>query len=76
MLIPETRRATTFDAKGVGAKVNIEIERSTQVVVDTIRESVQETLGELTGIVTTLLADKGVDIEELLARNVAKLPKP
>ncbi|NTX29117.1 riboflavin synthase subunit alpha [Burkholderia pyrrocinia] len=74
-LIPETRRATTFDAKGVNDKVNIEIERSTQVVVDTIRESVKETLGELTGIVTTLLAEKGVDIEELLARNVARLPK-
>ncbi len=74
-LIPETRRATTFDAKGVNDKVNIEIERSTQVVVDTIRESVQETLGELTGIVTTLLAEKGVDIEELLARHVAQLPK-
>ena len=74
-LIPETRRATTFDAKGVNDKVNIEIERSTQVVVDTIRESVKETLGELTGVVTTLLAEKGINIEELLARNVAKLPK-
>ncbi|VVU50883.1 riboflavin synthase subunit alpha [Burkholderia anthina] len=74
-LIPETRRATTFDAKGASDKVNIEIERSTQVVVDTIRESVKETLGELTGVVTTLLAEKGIDIEELLARNVARLPK-
>jgi len=74
-LIPETRRATTFDAKGVDAKVNIEIERSTQVVVDTIRESVKETLGELNGVVTALLAEKGIDIEELLARNVARLPK-
>ena len=74
-LIPETRRATTFDAKGVNDNVNIEIERSTQVVVDTIRDSVQETLGELTGIVTTLLAEKGVDIEELLARDVVQLPK-
>ncbi|TCW85535.1 riboflavin synthase [Burkholderia sp. SRS-46] len=74
-LIPETRRATTFETKGVNDKVNIEIERSTQVVVDTIRESVKETLGELTGVVTALLAEKGIDIEELLARNVARLPK-
>ncbi|ERJ40036.1 Riboflavin synthase [Burkholderia sp. AU4i] len=75
-LIPETRRATTFDAKGVNDTVNIEIERSTQVVVDTIRESVKETLGELNGVVTALLAEKGIDIEELLARHVARLPKP
>ncbi|HGL6714643.1 riboflavin synthase subunit alpha [Burkholderia contaminans] len=74
-LIPETRRATTFDAKGVNDTVNIEIERSTQVVVDTIREAVKETLGELNGVVTALLAEKGIDIEELLARRVARLPK-
>ncbi|MBJ9962984.1 riboflavin synthase subunit alpha [Burkholderia seminalis] len=74
-LIPETRRATTFDEKGVNDKVNIEIERSTQVVVDTIRDAVKETLGELNGVVTALLAEKGIDIEELLARNVARLPK-
>ncbi|MGS0895354.1 riboflavin synthase subunit alpha [Burkholderia stagnalis] len=74
-LIPETRRATTFDAKGVGDKVNIEIERSTQVVVDTVREAVQEALGELNGVITTLLAEKGIDIEELLAKSVTRLPK-
>jgi riboflavin synthase len=74
-LIPETRRATTFDAKGVNDSVNIEIERSTQVVVDTIRESVKETLGELSGAITKLLADKGIDIEELLAKGVPRLPE-
>ncbi|WP_028228887.1 riboflavin synthase [Paraburkholderia ferrariae] len=74
-LIPETRRATTFDAKAVGDKVNIEIERSTQVVVDTIRESVKETLGELTGVVSKLLAEKGIDIEDLLIKNIPRLPK-
>jgi riboflavin synthase len=74
-LIPETRRATTFDSKGVNDKVNIEIERSTQVVVDTVRESVKETLGELTGVITKLLADKGIDIEELLTNSVPQLPK-
>ena len=34
-LIPETRRMTVFEDKQVGDHVNIEIERSTQVVVDT-----------------------------------------
>jgi riboflavin synthase len=29
----------------------------------------------LNGVVTALLAEKGIDIEELLARNVARLPK-
>ncbi|WP_322013262.1 riboflavin synthase subunit alpha [Paraburkholderia sp. J12] len=74
-LIPETRRATTFDAKVAGDKVNIEIERSTQVVVDTIRDSVKETLGELTGVVSKLLAEKGIDIEDLLIKSVPRLPK-
>ena len=73
-LIPETRRAT-LRCEGRQRHVNIEIERSTQVVVDTIREAVKETLGELNGVVTALLAEKGIDIEELLARHVAKLPK-
>ena len=34
-LIPETRRMTVFSSKSVGNFVNIEIERGTQVVVDT-----------------------------------------
>jgi len=74
-LIPETRRATTFEAKQVGHKVNIEIDRSTQVVVDTVRESVKETLGQLTGVLTKLLAEKGIDIDDLLTHNLPQLPK-
>ncbi|MDX1385600.1 MAG: riboflavin synthase subunit alpha, partial [Thermoanaerobaculia bacterium] len=34
-LIPETLRVTTFDEKKVGDRVNFEIERRTQVMVDT-----------------------------------------
>jgi len=74
-LIPETRRVTTFDSKAVNDKVNIEIDRSTQVVVDTVRESVKETLGQLTEVITKLLADKGIDIEDLLTKNIPQLPK-
>ena len=44
-LIPETRRATVFEQKQPGDALNVEIERATQVVVDTVRETVQETLG-------------------------------
>ena len=36
-LIPETLRVTTFDAKTIGDRVNFEIERRTQVIVDTVR---------------------------------------
>jgi len=43
-LIPETRRATTLDSKRVGDALNIEIERSTQVLVDTVYAAVQEGL--------------------------------
>ncbi len=43
---PETRRMTVFEDKQVGDFVNIEIERSTQVMVDTVR-TVQESLGKL-----------------------------
>lgn len=37
-LIPETLRLTNLGAKQVGDKVNIEIDRQTQVIVDTVRE--------------------------------------
>ncbi|MBS7351292.1 MAG: riboflavin synthase subunit alpha [Comamonas sp.] len=37
-LIPETRRATVFEEKAVGEQLNMEIERNTQVIVDTVRE--------------------------------------
>ncbi len=35
-LIPETLRMTTFGDKAEGARVNLEIERQTQVIVDTV----------------------------------------
>lgn len=46
-LIPETLRMTTFGAKGPGSRINMEIERSTQVTVDTIRDFLEERLGPL-----------------------------
>ena len=44
-LIPETLRLTTFSRKVVGSSINLEIERATQVAVDTMRDFLQERLG-------------------------------
>ena len=65
-LIPETLRMTTFGEKAAGAALNIEIERGTQVVVDTIRATVEERLGPLLGPLTELLRERGVEVETLL----------
>jgi riboflavin synthase len=57
-LIPETLRMTVFAQKQVGDAVNIEIERQTQVVVDTVRSMLQETLGPLMPALEALLAQQ------------------
>lgn len=71
-LIPETRRATVFEQKKAGDRLNVEIERSTQVVVDTVREAVQESLGKLRPLLETLLKEKGLSLDELIVPG--KLP--
>jgi riboflavin synthase len=45
-LIPETLRLTTFGAKKVGDRVNLEIDRQTQVIVDTIDRALRRALQE------------------------------
>ena len=72
-LIPETLRMTTFGDKAEGARLNIEIERATQVFVDTVRDAVAERLGPLTAAVEALLAERGLSLDEL-ARPPAMLP--
>lgn len=67
-LIPETRRATVFEDVPVGGCLNIEIERSTQVVVDTVREAVQESLGRLAPVLEALLQEKGLSLDDYLPR--------
>lgn len=57
-LIPETLRMTVFGSKQVGDVLNIEIERQTQVVVDTVRNMLQETLGPLMPALNALLAQQ------------------
>ncbi|WP_077036588.1 riboflavin synthase subunit alpha [Pelomonas sp. KK5] len=64
-LIPETLRMTTFGDKGVGAELNIEIERSTQVFVDTVRDAIDERLGPLLPALEKLLAAQGGSVDEL-----------
>ncbi len=65
-LIPETRRATVLDAKQAGDRLNVEIERGTQVVVDTVRDAVKETLGELQPHFEALLKERGLVLEEIV----------
>ncbi|TEA78958.1 riboflavin synthase subunit alpha [Allopusillimonas ginsengisoli] len=66
-LIPETRRATVFEHKMAGDRLNIEIERSTQVMVDTVRDAVQESLGRLQPAIEALLKEKGLSLDDLMA---------
>jgi riboflavin synthase len=64
-LIPETLRATTFADQPVGSPLNIEIERQTQVFVDTVRDAIHERLGALQPIIESLLRDRGSSFDEL-----------
>ena len=64
-LIPETLRMTTFGEKGQGTRVNIEIERQTQVFVDTVRSAIEERLGPLLPALETLLRQQGLSVDEL-----------
>jgi riboflavin synthase len=72
-LIPETLRMTTFGDKGLGAPVNIEIERSTQVFVDTVRAAIDERLGPLLPALEALLRQQGQTLDDL-ARPAALPP--
>ena len=67
-LIPETLRMTVFGQKQVGDSLNIEIERQTQVVVDTVRNTLQETLGSLMPALEALLAQQGKSTQDLLSK--------
>ena len=57
-LIPETLRQTTFGDKRVGDALNIEIERQTQVMVETVRDTIEEKLGPLLPALTALLRER------------------
>ncbi|MBQ0958861.1 riboflavin synthase subunit alpha [Ideonella sp. 4Y11] len=74
-LIPETLRMTTFGEKGPGDRLNIEIERQTQVFVDTVRDTLDERLGPLMPLLEQFLAEKGLGTE-LLAGSAPRLDGP
>jgi riboflavin synthase len=58
-LIPETLRMTTFADKREGDALNIEIERQTQVIVDTVRAAVEERLAPLMPALEALMRERG-----------------
>lgn len=64
-LIPETLRMTSFADLAEGAAVNIEIERQTQVFVDTVRATLEERLGPLLPALEALLRQHGHSVDEL-----------
>lgn len=72
-LIPETRRMTTFEDKQQGDRLNIEIERGTQVVVDTVRTTLEENLGKLYPLLEALLAQQGQSLEQLTVGDIPKI---
>jgi riboflavin synthase len=53
--IPETLRLTTFGQKREGDQINLEIERSTQVVVDTVRDFLEERFSKFLPQIQALL---------------------
>jgi riboflavin synthase len=61
-LIPETLRMTTFGSLAEGDAVNIEIDRSTQVVVDTVRDAVNERLGKLVPALEAFARERGISL--------------
>ncbi len=64
-LIPETLRMTTFGAKQVGDTLNLEIERSTQVLVDSVQQAVHEQLGPLLPALQAFARERGLPLPGL-----------
>ena len=73
-LIPETLRMTTFAEKAPDAALNIEIERATQVFVDTVRAALDERLGPLLPALEAVLRQQGLSVDDLA--RPASLPTP
>jgi riboflavin synthase len=64
-LIPETLRITTFADQREGDPVNVEIERQTQVFVDTVRDAIDERLGPLVPALERLLREQGLVLDDV-----------
>lgn len=57
-LIPETRRVTTLDAMPIGAKLNIEIDRGTQIIVDTLRNTIEENFAQFLPLLSKTILEQ------------------
>lgn len=68
-LIPETLRMTTMGNKKTGDLLNVEIERDTQVKVDTIRDTLEENLGALVPLLEKILENNNIDLDSLGQKN-------
>ncbi|MBN8502852.1 MAG: riboflavin synthase subunit alpha [Burkholderiales bacterium] len=73
-LIPETLRMTTFVAKAVGDAVHIEIDRATQVVVDTVRDALAEQLGALAPLLEAWAQQQGMSLGGRLGQGRVEAP--
>ena len=71
-LIPETRRMTVFAQKKAGDRLNVEIERSTQVLVDTIHDALDEKLGALAPLLEKIMQQHGMDLASNLVQTLPK----
>jgi riboflavin synthase len=71
-LIPETRRVTVFEQKQAGNILNMEIERGTQVMVDTVREAVETSLGKLKPVLDAVLQERGLKLEDFISPQALK----
>jgi riboflavin synthase len=56
--IPETMRVTTFRDKKVGDRINLEIERGTQVIVDTVRDFLEQRFATMLPKLQALLGEE------------------
>jgi riboflavin synthase len=74
--IPETLRLTTFGEKRIGDLINLEIERGTQVAVDTMRDFLEERLGKVLPVLEEILLKAGTSVEQLAGPEAPALPSP
>lgn len=65
-------RMSVFDQKFTGDWLNVEIERGSQKVIETLRSTLSDTLGDLYPAIDGLLALQGLDFDFLGARAKAK----
>jgi riboflavin synthase len=74
-LIPETLRMTTLSDKRPGDRLNVKLDRGAQVVVDTLRDAIDERLGPLVPRLESLLRERGLDLGDIVLPALPRLPR-